>query len=117
MSFWRRLRYGYEQDLDERAHEIERRSYFEALAIGFLLALALPGLLPLLRIPQMSSVISALWPLLPAATILAVVVLAQVLRALHGSVTRRVALMGLGSIALYALVMALASALVSAFIH
>jgi len=32
MKFWNRLRYGYEQDLDERAHAIELSAYRDALS-------------------------------------------------------------------------------------
>lgn len=42
MNFWTRLRFGYERDLDERAHAIALRSYRDALIVTFLLALIFP---------------------------------------------------------------------------
>lgn len=45
---------------------------------------------------------SVLWPYLPAATLLLVILLAQVIRIARGGMTWRVALVGLVSIAIYA---------------
>lgn len=101
MSFWRRLRFGYEQDLDERAHAIELQSYRDALILTFVLALLFPSVVMSLR---QTGLARSLWPFLPAATVLLVILVAQLIRIVRGGVTWRVALVGLGAIAIYAAV-------------
>jgi hypothetical protein len=110
MDFWRRLRFGYEQDLDERAHAIASQSYRDALILTFLLALFTPLVtIASGQIRQMSF----LWPYLPAATVLVVILLAQFIRIARGGVTWRVALVSLGAIAIYAAVAWASNALFS----
>lgn len=41
MIFWRRLRFGYERDLDERAHAIALRSYRDALIAACVVIVAI----------------------------------------------------------------------------
>lgn len=114
MNFWRRLGLAYEQDLDERAHEIERQSYREAIAIGLLLALALPLVAPLLG---GYAVMRAFWPLLPAATVLVILWIAQLIRVLRGGITGRVALVNLAALLVFLVAIGVASTLIAALIH